>query len=175
MTHDHAALPQVSGFKRYQDAALEYTLLYPAGWVMRANSARPGVYGADFRSADKLVVEVFAFDAGGDTAALAAAAVARVVAPGDSAAGDSRLDAPAARRVALSGGDGAPGSPPLRLAFTSDTITRSGYNVRRKHLAAVTRSRDGRAFLISASARADLMDDAKLAQLTTIVDSFALL
>jgi hypothetical protein len=166
----------VSGFKRYQDEALQYTLMYPAGWVMRANSARPGVYGSDFKTADKLVVEVFAFSGDdGDTAALAAAAVARVVAPGDSAAGDSRLDAPAPRRVTLSGGDGAPGSPPLRLVFNSETITRSGYNVRRKHLAAVTRSRDGRAFLISASSRADLLDDAKLAQLTTIVDSFALL
>ncbi len=120
-------------------------------------------------------MEVFDAPAEAGAAALGAAAVARIVAPGDSAAGDSKLDAPRPSRVAASGGDGAAGGEPLRLAFTSSTTTRSGYDVRRKHVAAVTRARDGRAFLIAASARADLCDAAKEAQLRAIVDSFVLL
>jgi hypothetical protein len=163
---------QVRGFKRFNDANLEYSLLFPSGWILRENSSRPGIYASDFQTADKLVVEVFTPV---DDTTLAAAAVSRIVSPGDSAAGDSRLDTPSLKRVVQTGGDGVFGSEPLRLAFTSETITRSGYQVRRKHVASVTRARDGRAFVVAASARADLCDADKETQLRTIVDSFVLL
>ena len=67
-------------------------------------------------------------------------------------------------------------SPPqeyLLLAFPSETVTRSGYQVRRKHLAVVA-CRRGTAYALDASARSDQWGPAKQALLQRVVDSFRL-
>lgn len=57
------------------------------------------------------------------------------------------------------------------LYFPSDTITNSGYNIRRRNLAAAT-VKGGRVYAVIASARSDFYDDAKAALLQRAVQSF---
>lgn len=57
------------------------------------------------------------------------------------------------------------------IAFPSETITRSGYQVRRKNLA-VAATRRGQVYVLGCSARSDQFDDAKRALFEHVVDSF---
>jgi hypothetical protein len=139
---------------------------------VQPNRTRPGVYASDFKTADKLVVEVLSIL---PDESLREVAIAAIISPGDSAAGDGRLDAPTPSRVVASGGSGEVGAPPLVLSVSSQTITRSGYSVKRKHLARAQRSRDGKLYVVAASARSDLMNAEKESLLRTLVDSFQLL
>jgi hypothetical protein len=59
------------------------------------------------------------------------------------------------------------------IAFPSETITRSGYQVRRKNLA-VAAARRGQVYVLGCSARSDQYDAAKDAVFQHVVDSFRL-
>ena len=63
----------------------------------------------------------------------------------------------------------------LYLAFPSETITRSGYQVRRKNVAVVAAGRRGAVYVLGASARSDQYDAAKGELLQHVVDSFRVL
>ena len=181
----------ITGLQAYNgDEDDGFSFLYPRGWVLRANSQRPGVYAADFQTADKVVVEVL--KAGAEVADVVAACVS----PGSSDGGDSRLELPppqkvrcALLRVVAPAGAFLPlesltfqSPPPLRaweegglrlFAFPSETTTRSGYNVRRLHLAAlVGDARKNRSLAICASSRSDLWSTEKEALLARIIQSF---
>lgn len=60
------------------------------------------------------------------------------------------------------------------LAFPSETITRSGYQVRRRHVA-VAATRRGSVYVLGCSARSDQYDAAKERLFQHVVDSFRLL
>ena len=84
----------ITGLQAYNgDEDDGFSFLYPRGWVLRANSQRPGVYAADFQTADKVVVEVL--KAGAEVADVVAACVS----PGSSDGGDSRLELPPPQKV----------------------------------------------------------------------------
>ena len=61
----------------------------------------------------------------------------------------------------------------IYFAFPSETLTRSGYNIRRKNLGVVA-ARGGRAYVLGASARSDQASPEKLAVFSEVVQSFRL-
>jgi hypothetical protein len=67
----------------------------PRSWVARRNSMRPGVYIADFQTADKVAVEVLPAPADGDIQVAAVAAA--VIPPGRQE--DATLNLPAQRLI----------------------------------------------------------------------------
>lgn len=182
---------------------------YPKqGWVRRTNTLRQGIVISNFQTADKAVVEVFPEDARTE-ADLVYAAVERVLYPGAEVGGNSKLELPPrdrikSQQVVLDGQvwNACVGfrvwrkqrfQHPQRytyLAFTSDTLTRSGYQVglcawpspcsarisaqiRRKNLAVVA-TRRKMCVVLCASARSDLYDAEKQVILSHIVESFRL-
>ncbi len=60
----------------------------------------------------------------------------------------------------------------IYIAFPSETITRSGYAIKRKHFAVVAVNKRGVAYTASASARSDQYNDNKAEILRRIVASF---
>lgn len=59
------------------------------------------------------------------------------------------------------------------LAFTSETLTRSGYQIKRKNVAVVAQRR-GTCYVLCASSRSDLWDAQKQVLLAHVVESFRL-
>ena len=89
----------------------------PQSWVGRQNRQRPGLYFANFQTADKCQVEVFSLDpdssgssSGGGSEArvprVAAAAVAKLINPGGTVdpevGGDARLELPSSSQIKTS-------------------------------------------------------------------------
>ena len=124
------------------------------------------------QTSDKAVLEIFP-GAGLRDEELVSEVVARVVAPGQDVGGDARLIMPDQRRVKSEAGEIA-GQRYMYITFPSETITRSGYQIRRRNFA-VAAARHGRLFCLVASARGDQFSPDKEATLRHIVDSFRLL
>ncbi|KAG2500301.1 hypothetical protein HYH03_001879 [Edaphochlamys debaryana] len=161
-------LPGSSGYKALDDFEQDFTLEYPRGWVVRPNSLRGGVYISDYNTADKLTVEVQALDPGAD---LVEAAVTAAVVPGASSGQQrDKLLPPPLSKVKSRTAE-LDGREYTYLEFSSDTITRSGYNVRRRNFAAAC-VKKGTLFVINASARSDQYDTAKEEVLRHVVESF---
>ncbi|KAI7844586.1 hypothetical protein COHA_001826 [Chlorella ohadii] len=170
-------LPQLKptkGFRVYDDPEEPFTFVYPASWVRRRNSNREGLAISDYGTADKLSLEIFPEPAGSSsTSDLAAAAVQKLMFPASQIGGDARLELPPASRIKAEQRE-IDGKVYTYIAFTSETTTRSGYQVRRKNLA-VAAARKGNLFVLGCSARSDQFDKEKEAAFETIVQSFRLL
>ncbi|KXZ52290.1 hypothetical protein GPECTOR_10g922 [Gonium pectorale] len=161
-------LPGSSGFKLLDDFELEFTLEYPRSWVVRPNTLRQGVYISDFNTADKLSVEVLPLPADGD---LQGAAVSAAVVPGaGSGQQDDKLLLPPASKVKTRT-EQVDGKEYLYLEFPSETVTRSGYQIRRKNFAVATVKR-GLVYTLNASSRSDQFNKEKEALLRRVVESF---
>lgn len=160
---------QNTTFRDYDDFDNEYVFSYPRQWVSRPNTLRPGVYLSNFKTADKVSVEVFPVPNGDD---FVYELVASVLSPGQEIGGNSRLELPPRDRV-RSETLTIDGVDYTYLAFTSQTTTRSGYDIRRKNFA-VAAVRRGDVYCVSASARSDQYNKEKEALLVQIVQSFRL-
>ncbi|EFJ53101.1 hypothetical protein VOLCADRAFT_127349 [Volvox carteri f. nagariensis] len=164
-------LPGSTGFKVLDDFELDFTLEYPRSWVVRPNTLRQGVYISDFNTADKLTVEVLPLAATGSSGDLVAAAVAAAVVPGAGLGQqDDKLLLPPASRV-KSRTELVDGKEYTYLEFPSETVTRSGYQVRRRNFAAAV-VKGGRLYTLNASARSDQFNKEKEALLRHVVESF---
>ncbi|KAL4430605.1 hypothetical protein ABPG77_005845 [Micractinium sp. CCAP 211/92] len=161
------------GYRYFDDLDLPVTFEYPKAWVRRKNTLRPGVIIADFSTADKVCLEVFPEPRGGGAAILAEAAVLKLINPAAEIGGDARLELPPASRIKTEQRE-IDGKMYTYIVFPSETVTRSGYQVRRKNLAVVA-ARRGTAFVLGCSARSDQYDKEKEATFQQIVDSFRVL
>jgi len=153
-------------FVVYDDFDNAFVFEYPRGWVGRPNRERPGVVFSNFQTADQLSVEVFP-SAKGD---LVAQAVQALVVPPGLASGDSKLSAPSIRSVKSEVRE-VDGFQYTFIAFTSETTTRSGYDVRRKHVAVAAEKR-GQVYVLGCSVRSDKWDADKAALVQHVLDSF---
>ena len=185
-------LPKMSatkGFKAYDDVEEGVYFEYPTAWVKRRNTLRPGVYISNFDTADKIALEVFPVpdslspeilsDGGSarhlyETDRFSEEVMAALLFPGSEVGGDSRLELPPISKVKkeISNSDGS-GREMCYLYFPSETITRSGYQIRRKNLV-VTAERKGLLYVLGASARNDQWNPAKKKLLQTVILSFRL-
>lgn len=164
-------LPQLKGtpgFRTLDDPEREFLLEYPASWVGRANRQRSGLAVSDYNSSDKLVVEVFPQPEQDDK--LLPEVIQHLISPGQEIGGDSRLLLPSDKQVATES-ENIGGQEYLYMRFPSETITRSGYQIKRKHLA-VASTRNGIVYACGASARSDQYNKAKEELLSHIVESF---
>ncbi|EIE20677.1 hypothetical protein COCSUDRAFT_57245 [Coccomyxa subellipsoidea C-169] len=165
-------LPQLRGsgeFKLYDDFDQEFVFEYPRSWVGRSNSLRQGVYVSDFNTADKAVVEIFPEPSSAD---MVLEVVRRAVSPGQEIGGDARLILPDERRIKSETVD----IDDMRytyIRFPSETVTRSGYQIRRKNFA-VAAAKGGRVYSLVASARSDQYNAQKEQILQHIQGSFRL-
>lgn len=167
-------LPQLKatpGFRVFDDPEEPFTFDYPASWVRRKNTLRQGIIISDFNTADKMSLEVFPQPPAG--ASLAEAAVLKLINPAAEVGGNSRLELPPASRIRSEARE-LGGKAYTYLAFPSETITRSGYQVRRRHVA-VAATRRGSVYVLGCSARSDQYDAAKERLFQHVVDSFRLL
>ncbi|KAF6266284.1 hypothetical protein COO60DRAFT_1474231 [Scenedesmus sp. NREL 46B-D3] len=131
-------------------------------WVSRRNSMRKGVYISDFQELE--------LPEDGD---IAAAAVAAAVLPGGRRlVQDDVLGLPA-QRLVQARTQQMDGQEMLYLEFPSETVTRSGYNIRRKNFAAAA-VKHGKLYTITASARSDQFNEEKKQLLQHIIGSFRL-
>ncbi|PNW82254.1 hypothetical protein CHLRE_06g278144v5 [Chlamydomonas reinhardtii] len=161
-------LPNSTGYKLLDDFELEFTLEYPRAWVVRPNSLRQGVYISDYNTADKLSVEVLAVPEDGD---VVKAAVTAAVVPGQGAGQqDDKLLLPAASKIKSSTAT-VEGKEYTYITFPSETITRSGYNIRRKNFAVACVKR-GMVYTLNASSRTDQFNKDKEELLQHVVESF---
>ncbi|KAG2445160.1 hypothetical protein HYH02_008628 [Chlamydomonas schloesseri] len=161
-------LPNSTGYKLLDDFELEFTLEYPRAWVVRPNSLRQGVYISDFNTADKLSVEVVPLPEDGD---VVKAAVTAAVVPGQGAGQqDDKLLLPAANKIKSSTA-AVEGKEYTYVTFPSETITRSGYNIRRKNFAVACVKR-GMVYTLNASSRTDQFNKDKEELLRHVVESF---
>ncbi|KAL4436868.1 hypothetical protein ABPG75_004007 [Micractinium tetrahymenae] len=161
------------GYRYFDDLDLPVTFEYPKAWVRRKNSLRPGIIISDFSTADKVSLEVFPEPRGGGAATLAEAAVLKLINPAVEIGGDARLELPPASRIKTEQRE-VDGKLYTYIAFPSETVTRSGYQVRRKNLAVVA-ARRGTAYVLGCSARSDQYTKEKEATFQQIVDSYRLL
>ncbi|KAL0018424.1 hypothetical protein WJX77_002671 [Trebouxia sp. C0004] len=164
-------LPQLKGtpgFRLLDDPEKDYVLEYPKSWVGRANRQRQGLSVSDYNSSDKLVVEVFPLPE--EDSQLVPDILQHLISPGQEVGGDSRLVIPSNKNVVTASED-IGGQTYLYLRFPSETITRSGYQVKRKHYA-VAAAVKGIVYCCGASARSDQYDKAKKQLLSHVVESF---
>eukprot|EP00892_Ulva_mutabilis_P005084 jgi/Ulvmu1/2948/UM149_0031.1 len=156
------------GFTPYDNFSSNYEFLYPKSWVARQNSQRPGVYIADFQTADKAVVEELSVPGDGDVISVV---VAAAVAPGaGSTGGTDKLSLPPAKAIKVEEVE-LDGRRYTYLQFPSETITNSGYNIKRRNFA-VASVKNNKVYALVASARSDQYNVDKATLLTTIVQSF---
>ncbi|MEW5296967.1 MAG: hypothetical protein WDW36_000209 [Sanguina aurantia] len=157
-----------TGYKLYDEFTNDYSFEYPRAWVARENSARQGIIASDFQTADKAQVEVFPLQAGDD---IVLATIRRAVVPVDGQEDDKlNMPSPSSIRIQEELIDGV---KYVYLRFPSDTITRSGYNIRRKHIAvAALRVKNGMVYSLSASSRSDQYNKQKEEVLKHVVESF---
>ncbi|KAI3425827.1 hypothetical protein D9Q98_007802 [Chlorella vulgaris] len=166
-------LPQLkaaAGYRLFDDPEEPYSFEYPRSWVRRNNSLRSGFVISDFNTADQLKIEVFPQPP--PELPLAQAVVAKLVNPAAEVGGDSRLELPPVSRIKTEVRV-IDGKEYTIVAFPSETITRSGYQVRRKNLA-VAASRRGSVYCLGCSARSDQYNADKEAIFEHIVTSFRL-
>jgi PsbP len=134
--------------------------------MCRPNSQRPGVYISDFQTADKATVEELKILDGESIIDLA---ISAAVAPGANMSTD-RLSLPPANAVKVEEVE-LDGKKYTYLQFPSETLTNSGYNIKRRNFA-VAATRGDQLYTLCASARSDQYNEAKAEILATIVQSF---
>lgn len=147
-------------FDAFDNLDEDYVFLYPKGWVLKPNGQRPGVTAGNFRTADRITVDVFpakdtlpSWPSKVDADELAQAVGIAIVAPDFATKGDSRQFAPTKYRVEEEvKGDGR---TYYNITFTSTTITRSGYDVKKGNLASAVVAGDY-VYALNASSRSDL-------------------
>ncbi|KIY95452.1 hypothetical protein MNEG_12511 [Monoraphidium neglectum] len=121
-----------------------------------------------FETADKIAVEVLGIPEDGD---LATAAVTAAVLPGGGRlTQDDLLTLPPKSDVKVTSLT-LDGQEYTYLEFPSETITRSGYQIRRQNFAVAAVKR-GKLYTIAASARGDQYSEAKRQLLQHVVESF---
>lgn len=154
------------GFILFDEFENDFSFEYPRSWVIRPNSMRSGIYVSDFQTADKATVELFSKPEDDD---LVHEAVRKAVVPAKSQQ-DDRLQLPSDRLIKV-GKQMLEGTEYLYLQFPSETITRSGYQIRRRNYAVVT-EKAGTVYSLNASARSDQWNKDKEQLLLHIVESF---
>ena len=185
------------GLVEFDSPDLDYSFFYPKGWKVLRNRLRRGVIVSDFDAPvgnPKVYVEVvsaapageLAGDApGGDAPsdesrklAIRRRAVDALVAPVENDnSGDGKLEAPPMRLVrdldfSVPSDGGVRGFESYDyFTFTSETTTRSGYDVTRRHYAAAT-VKGGLVYVLSASATTDGFDETRARLFERIVASF---
>ena len=159
-----------SGFDRYDVFEEPYSFEYPKGFVGRANHDRDGVIFSNFQTADRISVEVLPVPEATDLATTKEAIVRALANP---AGTDGRLGLPTVKNIKseLVQRGAAEGGEYLRLAFTSSTVTVSGYDVRRKHVA-VAGAVGGDIYVMGFSVRSDQWNKEKEATIAHVIDSF---
>ena len=183
------------GLAEFDSPDLDYSFQYPRGWKVLRNRLRRGVIVSDFDAPagnPKVYVEVVSAPPaneleapGGDSSesrksAIRRRAVDALVAPVENDnSGDGKLEAPPMRLVKdlrftsapeLVGYESA-SSPYDYFTFSSETTTRSGYDVTRRHFAAAT-LKGGLVYTLSASATTDGFDETRARLFERIVASF---
>ena len=183
------------GLAEFDSPDLDYSFQYPRGWKVLRNRLRRGVIVSDFDAPagnPKVYVEVVSAPPaneleapGGDSSesrksAIRRRAVDALVAPVENDnSGDGKLEAPPMRLVKdlrftsapeLVGYESA-SSPYDYFTFSSETTTRSGYDVTRRHFAAAT-TKGGSVYVLSASATTDGFDETRARLFERIVASF---
>ena len=126
------------------------------------------MYISDFDTADKAAVELIPVS-DPDRIDLVDLSVRAAVSPGSLESSD-RLSMPA-RDIVKEERRAIDGQEYLYLRFPSETLTNSGYNIKRKNFVSATVKR-GTAYVLVASSRFDKYDDAKAQQLAYIAASF---
>lgn len=159
-------LAKTKGFQVYDDFQQDFTLEYPRSWVLRANTQRAGVYISDFQTADKAVVEVLPVPVA--ESELVMQVVATAVSPGS--APTDKLTLPSERSVKVEQVE-LDGRRYTYLQFPSETLTNSGYYIKRRNFAVAACSGDKLIALVT-SARSDQFNNDKAEVLTYIVRSF---
>ncbi|KAL3137046.1 hypothetical protein ABBQ32_006631 [Trebouxia sp. C0010 RCD-2024] len=164
-------LPQLKGtpgFRAFDDPERNFLLEYPKSWVGRANRQRQGMSVSDFNSSDKLIVEIFPEPE--QQSERVRAILEHLISPGQEVGGDSRLLIPSNQNV-VTAEEQIAGQTYMYMRFPSETITRSGYQIKRKNLA-VAATVKGTVYCCVASARSDQYDKLKETLLTHIIESF---
>eukprot|EP01024_Parvocaulis_polyphysoides_P020923 TRINITY_DN19869_c0_g1_i1.p1 TRINITY_DN19869_c0_g1~~TRINITY_DN19869_c0_g1_i1.p1 ORF type:complete len:293 (+),score=27.89 TRINITY_DN19869_c0_g1_i1:45-881(+) len=159
-----------AGFKVYDDFDNDYVFEYPKAWVARANSLRDGIYVSNFQTADKATVDIFPVGQSDlEEDDLSEIVVQKIVSP-TSGQQDDKLNMPS-RKLIRTKTENLEQQEYLYLQFPSETITRSGYQVRRKNFAVATIKR-GKIYCLNASARTDQFNKEKEELLRHIIESF---
>lgn len=181
------------GLAEFDSPDLDYSFQYPRGWKVLRNRLRRGVIVSDFDAPagnPKVYVEVVSAPpageletTGGDSEsrklAIRRRAVDALVAPVDNDnSGDGKLEAPPMRLVEDLRFSSAPElvgfgseSPYDYFTFSSETTTRSGYDVTRRHFAVAT-TKGGLVYTLSASVTTDGFDETRARLFERIVASF---
>ena len=183
------------GLAEFDSPDLDYSFQYPRGWKVLRNRLRRGVIVSDFDAPagnPKVYVEVVSAPPaneleapGGDSSesrksAIRRRAVDTLVAPVENDnSGDGKLEAPPMRLVKDLRFTSAPelvgiestSSPYDYFTFSSETTTRSGYDVTRRHFAVAT-TKGGLVYVLSASATTDGFDETRARLFERIVASF---
>jgi len=161
-------------FKFYDEFENAWVLAYPKAWVVRPNTLRTGLYVSNFQTADKATVEEFDLPEGAsgpsDPQVVRRAVAASIVPGAGSGQADDKLSLPPDRLVKREEQE-IDGQTYVYLAYPSETITRSGYNIKRKHFGVIA-VKKGKVYTLSASARSDQYNKDKEVLLRRIVDSF---
>lgn len=153
-------------FIAYDEFEDNFTFDYPRSWVATRDRLRNGVYVSNFQTADKAVVEVFPTPGDGD---LVAAAVRKTIVPGERQE-DDKLYLPNQGLIKVQQ-QLIDGMGYTYIQFPSETVTRSGYQIRRKNYGVVA-VKSGTAYALVASCRSDQLKGDKEALLMHIVESF---
>ncbi|KAL6763552.1 hypothetical protein V8C86DRAFT_2491546 [Haematococcus lacustris] len=176
-------LPMLKGndqLKVYDEFENDWLLAYPRSWVARNNTLRSGFYVSNFQTADKATVEAVPLPAGWaaisseeqDMQIISLAVKAAVVPGSEAGQADDKLSLPSTKSI-KSEVKSIDGKRYIYLTFPSETLTRSGYNVRRRHWAVVAVSEARHvAYTLSASAASAQYNKDKEALLRSIVESF---
>lgn len=171
-----AIIPAAKGFTLYDDFDNEYVFEYPKSWVQRKNTLRPGIYIADFNTADKLTVETFQMPLNIQKATanreFVEAVISKLINPSSEIGGDARLELPSEKSIKTSVDD-IDGQTYVYIRFPSQTTTRSGYDITRKNIA-VAAVKKGTVYTMGVSARQDQYNKEKEQLLKYTVESFRL-
>ncbi|CAG9464221.1 unnamed protein product [Pedinophyceae sp. YPF-701] len=165
-------IKSAKGLKAFDDFEEEYTFSYPRAWVARPNTLRGGITMSNFQTGDRASVEVVEGvprDASDDV--LIARAVRALITP-DGSNKTSNLVPPAPEKIKSETLD-LDGTHYVYMAFPSELVTSSGYNVRRKNLAVAAVKR-GRLYVLGVAIRSDQFDKDKAAMCQAMMESFRL-
>ena len=124
------------------------------------------MYISDFQTADKAVVETLSIPADGDIIKLV---VRSAISPGRYN-GDDKLSLPAVSSIKVETAK-IDGQEYTYLQFPSETVTSSGYDVKRRNFA-VAAVRGNRVISVVASSRSDYYNAEKAELLVYIIQSF---
>jgi len=172
------SIASAKGFRPYDDFEEDYIFEFPKAWVARPNSTRPGITVSNFKTGDHASVEIVDLNAGDGTTS-GSLSEDRIVEistqylvspPGLTKSYNQvgpRLDKVKREAITLDG------QQYLYMAFVSEVITNSGYDIRRKNIAVAT-TRNDRLYTLGVSIRADLFDQDNQQLAQYMVESFRL-